>query len=124
MSPSPPKAADPGEAGRLFREGHLADALTAATAAVRKAPTDIGARILMAELLVFTGNIDRADVVLDACADVVEQLAKEIKATATLPDGSWHVELNTDVLQRILVNNSYAARVGKTKGKEADRNFI
>jgi type VI secretion system protein ImpE len=70
MSPSPPKAADPGEAGRLFREGHLADALTAATAAVRKAPTDIGARILMAELLVFTGNIDRADVVLDACADL------------------------------------------------------
>jgi len=41
-----------------------------------------------------------------------------------LPDGSWHVELNTDVLPRILVNNSYAARVGKTKGKEADRNFI
>jgi len=41
-----------------------------------------------------------------------------------LPDGSWHVELNTEVLPRILVNNSYAARVGKTKGKEADRNFI
>ena len=41
-----------------------------------------------------------------------------------LPDGSWHVELNTDVLPRILVNNSYAARVGKAKGKEADRNFI
>ncbi|MGB6324287.1 MAG: RNA polymerase factor sigma-54 [Methylocella sp.] len=41
-----------------------------------------------------------------------------------LPDGSWHVELNTEVLPRILVNNSYAARVGKGKGKEADRNFI
>jgi len=41
-----------------------------------------------------------------------------------LPDGSWHVELNTDVLPRILVNNNYAARVGKTKGKEADRDFI
>jgi RNA polymerase sigma-54 factor len=41
-----------------------------------------------------------------------------------LPDGSWHVELNTEVLPRILVNNSYAARVGKTKGKEADRTFI
>ena len=41
-----------------------------------------------------------------------------------LPDGSWHVELNTEVLPRILVNNSYAARLGKTKGNEADRNFI
>jgi RNA polymerase sigma-54 factor len=41
-----------------------------------------------------------------------------------LPDGSWHVELNTDVLPRILVNHSYTTRVGKTKGKEADRNFI
>ena len=33
-------------------------------------PTDIGARILLAELLVFAGNIERADVVLDACADL------------------------------------------------------
>jgi type VI secretion system protein ImpE len=70
MSPSPPKAAAPGEAGRLFREGNLTDALTAATAAVRQAPTDIGARILLAELLVFAGNIERVDVVLDACADL------------------------------------------------------
>lgn len=67
MSPSSPS---PGDAGRLFREGNLADALTAANAAVRKTPTDIGARVLLAELLVFAGNIERADVVLDACADL------------------------------------------------------
>src|SRR5260370_37945387 len=67
MSPSSP---NPGEAGRLFREGNLADALTAANAAVRKTPTDIGARVLQAELLAFAGNIERADVVLDACADL------------------------------------------------------
>src|SRR5258708_31168398 len=67
MSPSSPS---PGEAGRLFREGNLADGLTAANAAVRKTPTDIGARVLLAELLVFAGNIERADVVLDACADL------------------------------------------------------
>jgi type VI secretion system protein ImpE len=54
----------------LFREGRLADALTAANAAVRKAPTDIGARVLLAELLLFAGNVDRVDVVLDACADL------------------------------------------------------
>ena len=70
MSLSPTGTADPGEAGRLFREGNLADALTAANAAVRRAPTDIGARVLLAELLAFSGNIDRADVVLDACADL------------------------------------------------------
>ena len=70
MSLSPTGTADPSEAGRLFREGNLADALTAANAAVRKAPTDIGARVLLAELLAFSGNIERADVVLDACADL------------------------------------------------------
>ena len=41
-----------------------------------------------------------------------------------LPDGSWQVELNTDVLPRILVNHSYVTRVGKGKGKEAERSFI
>jgi type VI secretion system protein ImpE len=70
MSHSPPKTADPGEAGRLFREGNLPDALTAATASVRQAPADVGARILLAELLLFAGNIERADVVLDACAEL------------------------------------------------------
>ncbi len=70
MSLSSTGAADPGDAGRLFREGKLADALTAATAAVRKAPTDIGSRVLMAELLAFSGNIERADVILDASAEL------------------------------------------------------
>ncbi len=41
-----------------------------------------------------------------------------------LPDGSWQVELNTEVLPRILVNHSYVTRVGKGKGKEAERSFI
>jgi RNA polymerase sigma-54 factor len=40
------------------------------------------------------------------------------------PGGSWQVELNTEVLPRILINHSYATRIGKGKGKEADRNFI
>lgn len=75
MSHSPTKAHPPGEAGRLFREGNLTDAVAAATAAVRQAPTDIGARILLAELLLFTGSIERADVVLDACADLDPAIA-------------------------------------------------
>src|SRR5689334_24512275 len=75
MSPSPPQTTVPGDAGRLFREGNVTDALAAATAAVRKAPTDIGARVLMAELLAFSGNIERADVVLDACGDLDPSVA-------------------------------------------------
>ena len=70
MSQSTPNSASSGEAGRLFHAGNLTDALAAANAAVRKASTDIGARILLAELLIFAGNTDRADVVLDACSDL------------------------------------------------------
>ena len=70
MSELTPKTATPSDAGQLFREGKLADAVAAANAAVRKAPSDIGARVLLAELLLFSGNIERADTVLDACADL------------------------------------------------------
>src|SRR4051812_47093676 len=70
MSLTSKDTANTGDAGRLFREGNLADALTAATAAVRRAPTDIGARVLLAELLAFSGSIDRADVILDAAAEL------------------------------------------------------
>jgi len=38
-------------------------------------------------------------------------------------DGSWHVELNSDALPRILVNHSYAARVTAGAG-DADKTFI
>ena len=40
------------------------------------------------------------------------------------PDGSWHVELNTAVLPRILVNQRYHARVSRAGGTEADRSFV
>jgi type VI secretion system protein ImpE len=54
--------------GQSFRAGALDAAVTAATQAVRKAPADAGSRILLAEMLVFAGNLQRADVVLDAAA--------------------------------------------------------
>lgn len=57
-------------AGDLLRAGRLTDALTAAQNAVRKAPTDLNARILLAEILVFTGNLERADVLLDAASTI------------------------------------------------------
>jgi type VI secretion system protein ImpE len=54
--------------GALFRAGKLMPAIEAANAAVRKSPADLGGRILLAELLLFTGNVERADVILDAAA--------------------------------------------------------
>lgn len=67
---------DTGEtAGALFRAGKLAAAVDAANQAVRKAPTDIAARVLLAELLVFAGNLERADVILDAASQVEPEAA-------------------------------------------------
>ncbi|WP_395666018.1 RNA polymerase factor sigma-54 [Methylocella sp.] len=40
------------------------------------------------------------------------------------PGGDWHVELNTEVLPRILVNNSYAARVSKGQTNDVDKSFM
>src|ERR671936_224178 len=54
--------------GALFRDGKLTAAVEAANAAVRKNPADLGNRIVLAELLLFTGNVERADVILDAAA--------------------------------------------------------
>lgn len=67
MSSTAPR---PGEAGALFHAGHLADAVAAAGAAVKRAPADLGARILLAEMLAFSGNTERADVILDAATDI------------------------------------------------------
>jgi type VI secretion system protein ImpE len=52
----------------LFRTGALDAAVAAATDTVRRTPTDVDARVLLAELLVFTGNLERADVLLDTAA--------------------------------------------------------
>jgi len=62
-------------AGALFRAGNLTAAVDAANATVRKAPTDIAARVLLAELLVFAGNLERADVILDAASQVEPEAA-------------------------------------------------
>jgi type VI secretion system protein ImpE len=74
MSQASPKPSAT-DAGRLFREGRLTDALAAANASVRARPSDPGQRILLAELLLFAGNLERADVVLDACSDLDPTLA-------------------------------------------------
>jgi type VI secretion system protein ImpE len=54
----------------LFREGRLQDAVAAATARVRREPTAASARILLAELLLFIGNLERADGQLDTAGTI------------------------------------------------------
>src|SRR5579863_2127585 len=55
-------------AGVLFRAGQLGPAITAANAEVRRNPGNLGGRVLLAELLLFAGNLERADRILDAAA--------------------------------------------------------
>ena len=57
-------------AAALLHAGKLDEAVAAAQAALRKAPTDLNARVLLAELLAFTGNLERADVILDAASAI------------------------------------------------------
>jgi type VI secretion system protein ImpE len=57
-------------AGDLFRDGKLTEAVAAATAAVKNKPADLGQRVLLAELLLFAGNLERADVILDAASQI------------------------------------------------------
>ena len=68
----PDRAANATEAsaGAAFRAGKLDDAIAAATASVKAAPNDIARRVLLAEFLIFAGNLERADVLLDAAADL------------------------------------------------------
>jgi len=40
------------------------------------------------------------------------------------PDNSWRVELNSDALPRVLVNESYATRVKRGATREEDRQYI
>ena len=40
------------------------------------------------------------------------------------PDGSWLIDLNTDVLPRVLVNQTYHARVSRKPASEADKSFV
>lgn len=53
-------------AGEAFKAGDLAAAIAAAQAAVKAAPRDSDARWILAELMIFTGDAERADRMLDA----------------------------------------------------------
>lgn len=55
-------------AGDAFRAGDFPGALAAATAAVKAKPADADARWLLAELMLYAGEAERADKMLDAAA--------------------------------------------------------
>jgi RNA polymerase sigma-54 factor len=40
------------------------------------------------------------------------------------PDGAWTLELNSQTLPRVLVNNQYYARISKDARSKADRDYI
>ncbi len=53
-------------AGDAFQKGDIAGAVAAATAAVKAQPREPGPRWLLAEMLLFAGELERADRALDA----------------------------------------------------------
>jgi RNA polymerase sigma-54 factor len=54
---------------------------------------------------------------------VVQPIVPDVFVRAA-PDGSWAVELNTDTLPRVLVNQSYHATVSKTAKSEQEKAFL
>lgn len=63
-------SAPSGGVGALFRAGRLEEAVSLAGEIVRRAPGDVANRLLLAEILLFAGNAERADKVLDAAEAV------------------------------------------------------
>lgn len=58
-----------------YQAGRLSDAIAAAVQDVKAAPTSLGKRTFLAELLCFSGDLDRADTHLDALARQNPELA-------------------------------------------------
>jgi RNA polymerase sigma-54 factor len=54
-------------------------------------------------------------------SDPVQPVVPDVYVRAA-PDGTWAVELNSETLPRVLVNNQYAARVAATR--EEDKVFL
>lgn len=40
------------------------------------------------------------------------------------PDGGWHVELNSDTLPRVLINQTYYSQLSKKIGKDGDKSYF
>ncbi|MES1198460.1 MAG: RNA polymerase factor sigma-54 [Pseudomonadota bacterium] len=56
-------------------------------------------------------------------AGVAQTVAPDVYVRQA-PDGSWVVELNTDTMPRVLMNQRYYATVSKTAKREEDKQFL
>ena len=54
---------------------------------------------------------------------VVQPVVPDVTVRAA-PDGSWHIELNSETLPRVLVNQQYYARVKRGAGREEDKTYL
>ena len=72
------------DAQEHYRAGRLKEAVEAASEAVRKSPADSDRRGLLAEFLLLAGNLDRADLQLDAMTKSDAQSAPHVAALRQL----------------------------------------
>lgn len=56
-------------------------------------------------------------------ASPIQPVVPDVNVRAA-PDGSWLIELNSEALPRLLVNQTYAAKISRTRGSDADRTFM
>ena len=56
-------------------------------------------------------------------SEPVQPVIPDVSVRAA-PDGSWTVELNSDTLPRVLINNQYLATVSKSAAREEDKLYI
>jgi type VI secretion system protein ImpE len=111
---------------QLFAAGRLDAAIAAANQAVRRAPGAAAARVLLAELLVFAGNLQRADTVLDAASGVDPSIGvavaefRQLLRAETARRQCWHDGRVPDFLgERALLAAIVALRAGDTSAAAA-----
>ncbi len=56
-------------------------------------------------------------------AVMIQPIVPDVMVRAA-PDGAWHVELNSEVLPRLLVNQQYYAKIIKGAGPETDKIYL
>lgn len=82
------------EAGALLRNGKLRPAIDVCSARLRQTPGDLAARLLLAELLLLMGNLDRADTTLN--------VVSRLDPTAAVTVAEFRQLLRADVSRRQL----------------------
>lgn len=84
-------------AEQLFRDGKLAEAVSAVTAQVKSSPTQADHRWLLATLLCYTGDLERADIQLETLAAQQPQLAVTVAEFRQLIRGEqWRRQVFSD----------------------------